>query len=61
MQLLTVKDLAKVLKTSVRQIWRLRAAGQLPPHIKIGGSVRWDERDLAAWIERQKQATKKNL
>ena len=49
--LLTVKDVAKLMKMSVRSVWRLRAAGTLNvPVIRIGRSVRIDQRDIVHFL-----------
>lgn len=50
-KLLAVGALAKTLSTSVRTVWRKRAAGQLPKPVRIGGSVRWRSSDIDRWIE----------
>lgn len=50
-QLLTVDDLAALLKVSNRTVWRMRSAGQLPNPIRIGGGVRWRQPEIEAWIE----------
>jgi excisionase family DNA binding protein len=35
-----------------RATWhRLRAAGKLPPAVKMGRSVRWRRADVVGWIE----------
>jgi excisionase family DNA binding protein len=49
--LLTVEDLAKLLRVSVRTVWRLRRNACLPHPVKIGGGVRWRMSDVRAWIE----------
>ena len=49
-ELLSVKELAKILSLSVRTVWRLRSAGKLPKPLTIGGSVRWIESEISAWI-----------
>ncbi len=49
--LLTVRDLAKLLKVSVRNVWRMRASGRIPPPLKIGGSVRFDRQDIEDWLQ----------
>ena len=49
--LLTAKDLSRVLKLSVRSIWRLRSAEKFPAPIKVGRSARWDQRDIAQFLE----------
>ncbi|WP_437186684.1 helix-turn-helix transcriptional regulator [Planctomicrobium sp. SH668] len=48
--LLTVDDLAAVLKVSKRTIWRMRSCCQLPKPVKVGGGVRWRKSDIDAWI-----------
>ena len=48
--LLTVKDVAKLLNLAVRTVWRRRSAGEIPPPVEIGGSVRWRPDDLKSWI-----------
>ena len=49
--LMTVEQLAKVLQVSIRSVWRMRSAGQVPPPVKIGGGVRWRVRDVQSWID----------
>lgn len=49
--LLCATGVAELLGVSERTIWRLRAAGKLPPAIRLGGNVRWRATDVAAWIE----------
>jgi prophage regulatory protein len=49
--LMTVEDLAKLLRVSVRTVWRLRQNACLPHPVKIGGGVRWRMSDVKAWIE----------
>lgn len=48
--LLTVKEVADIFKLSVRKVWRLAAAGQLPPPLKIGRSSRWIAAEIEAYI-----------
>jgi excisionase family DNA binding protein len=50
-QLLQVKEVARLLKISVRQVWKLTASGKLPNPVRIAGSVRWRESDIEAWIQ----------
>ena len=50
-QLISVRDLAKILKVSPRSVWRLLSAGQIVPPLRIGGSVRWRYHEVAEWIE----------
>ena len=49
-RLLTAKDLASILSTSVRSIWRYRSSGCLPKTIKISGAIRWKQSDIDLWI-----------
>jgi len=49
-ELLTIRDLAKVLKLSPRSIWRLVKNHQLPAPVRIGGSIRWRADDISRWI-----------
>lgn len=49
--LLTVRDIAKLLQVSIRQVWRLRSAGLLPKPIRIGSAVRWTSASIKEFIE----------
>lgn len=48
--LLTAKDLADALSLSevTLRIWRYEGKG--PRYVKIGGAVRYREKDVEAWI-----------
>lgn len=48
-KLLTVKDLAIRLQLSVDVIYKLKAAGKLPPCLKIGGGIRWRPKAVEEW------------
>ena len=50
-KLISARTLANTLSTSVRTVWRLRSAGELPKPVKIGASVRWRSTDIDQWIE----------
>mgnify|MGYP000563043886 CR=1 FL=1 len=50
MQLLSAKQLAKILSLSKRQVFRLNSCGKIPAPLRIGGSVRWVEAEIYAWI-----------
>lgn len=55
-QLMTEKEAAGILCYSPRalQNWRVRGGG--PKYVKVNGnSVRYQMRDLTAWIEERKQ------
>ena len=51
-ELLTIRELAKVLKLSPRSIWRLVKSHQLPAPVRIGGSIRWRADDISIWISK---------
>ena len=50
-QLLSAKELAKMLSTSVRSTWRYRASGHLPKPVKISGAIRWKLSDINLFLE----------
>ncbi len=52
-KLLTEKQAEKLLQVSRTTLWRLRAEGGIP-HVNVGGQVRYERKDLQAWIARQK-------
>jgi excisionase family DNA binding protein len=51
--LLTPAEAAKALAISARTLWARTKAGEIPA-VRIGRSVRYDPRDLAAWVECRK-------
>lgn len=54
MALLTINEVAERLRVSVLTIRWLRQEGRFAPAIKIGRRLVWDERDLDAWVEAQR-------
>src|SRR5581483_11836507 len=52
---LTVSDIAEVLHVSARQVYSLAASNKIP-HMRVGGSIRFDPSEFAAWL-RQKMIT----
>ncbi len=50
-ELLTIRELATILKVSQRSIWRLVASGQLVEPLRVGGSIRWRPDDIRDWID----------
>lgn len=50
-ELLDAKTLGQKLRLSRRQIFRLNSSSKLPAPIRIGGSVRWAESTIAAWLK----------
>lgn len=51
--LLTVAETAALLRISTIGVRRLQQARQLP-FIKVGGSVRFDQRDLIAYLAKRR-------
>ena len=49
--LLTVNEVARLLGISVRSVWRLASAGELPSPLSIGRSKRWERRSLEAFVQ----------
>jgi len=50
-ELLTIDDVAKLVRTGARTIRRWRREGKLPPALHFGGLVRWRKSDVERWIE----------
>jgi excisionase family DNA binding protein len=51
--LLTISDVAELLKLSVSTVRRLQRQRKIP-FVKVGGSVRFVKSDLAAYLERRR-------
>ncbi|HBO3902596.1 TPA: helix-turn-helix domain-containing protein [Pseudomonas aeruginosa] len=49
---MTIKDVAQYLKVTERTIYRLAAAGKIPA-FKVGGTWRFLQPDIDAWIRQQ--------
>ncbi len=50
-ELLTVREVAKTLKVSARQIWKLHSSGRLPAAVRLARSCRWREADISRFID----------
>ncbi len=48
--MLTVQEMAVLLRCSGRTVHRLADAGRLPRPCRVGGLVRWSGADIQAWI-----------
>ena len=48
--LITAAELAQMMQVSVRTLWRLLSAGQIPAPIRIGGNTRWRVEEINQWI-----------
>ncbi|MCD2514730.1 helix-turn-helix domain-containing protein [Massilia sp. G4R7] len=55
-EVLTIKDVAALLKVSEKTIYSMAQNGELPA-FKVRGQWRFSRKDLDAWIELQKHAT----
>lgn len=49
--LIDVRDVAKLLKLSTRTIAKMSQTGRMPPPTRIGAAVRWNEKELRAWVD----------
>jgi excisionase family DNA binding protein len=49
--LLTAKQVAELLNVGRSRIYTMRSCGQIPLSIALGGSVRWNKRELLDWIQ----------
>jgi excisionase family DNA binding protein len=52
-EVLTKEELAKLLKTTVRTVDRLRTEGM--PFFRIGNMVRFNKAKVLAWLEEQEK------
>jgi excisionase family DNA binding protein len=52
-RLMTTKDLAEYLQCSRRHIERMRKVGM--PDMKVGGLLRFCEKDVLAWLEYERR------
>ena len=50
-KLLTAKAVGEILSLSKRQVFRLNSCGKIPSPIRIGGSIRWAESTILAWLQ----------
>ncbi len=54
-EFLTVQELAKRYRVTIRTINNLRKAGRLPAPLKIGHSARWKVSDIQTWENTAKE------
>jgi excisionase family DNA binding protein len=52
-ELLTTAEVARLLKVSISSVRRLQSARALP-FVKVGGSVRFTQRDIASYLARNR-------
>jgi predicted DNA-binding transcriptional regulator AlpA len=50
---ISARQLSQMLSVSLRQCWRLNAAGKLPRPVRLGGSVRWSRQEILDWFSQQ--------
>ncbi|SUD95428.1 Predicted transcriptional regulator [Ralstonia mannitolilytica] len=55
-EVLTIKDVAALLKVGEKTIYSMAQNGELPA-FKVRGQWRFSRKDLDAWIELQKHST----
>ena len=51
--LLTIQELAQVLKVSPRSVESLIRLNRAPPFIRIGRARRWRSEDIETWLAEQ--------
>ena len=56
--LLTIEEVAERLRVTVPTVRWLRQEGRFAPAIKVGRRLMWDARDVAAWLEVQRETPK---
>ena len=52
----TIDEVAVHLRVPVLTIRWLRQEGRFVPAIKVGRRLVWDARDIAAWVESQRES-----
>ncbi len=57
-ELLTIDEVAERLRVSVLTVRWLRQEGRFAPATKVGHRLMWDSRDVAAWLESQRETPK---
>lgn len=55
-EVLTIKDIAALLKVGEKTIYSMAQAGELPA-FKVRGQWRFSRKDIDEWIEQQKHTT----
>lgn len=56
-EILTLKQVADLLKVTERTIYRLAAARKIPA-FKVGGMWRFSRAELGGWIQQESRGTK---
>lgn len=57
--LLSAADLARMLSVSVRHVWRLRDAGDLPCPMRLGKLIRWRKATIERWLAESQETARR--
>jgi excisionase family DNA binding protein len=57
-ELLTIEEVAERLRVSVLTVRWLRQEGRFAPAIRVGRRLVWDARDVASWLEANREQGK---
>lgn len=49
-RMIDAPELAAILKCSPRTVYRLVDAGRMPPPVRLGGLIRWNQAVINEWI-----------
>jgi excisionase family DNA binding protein len=56
MELMTVKEVADLLRLSVNQVYLLKNTGEIPGSVRVGKAIRFDKAVIEAWIKKQTES-----
>jgi predicted DNA-binding transcriptional regulator AlpA len=56
-RLMTMKQVADRLTVSVGCLCAWRVRGEGPPAIRVGSALRWDEREIDAWLNARRESS----
>jgi excisionase family DNA binding protein len=57
---LTINETAELLQVSEQTVRKYAKWGEIPPPLKIGGSLRWDADELQTYIRNNNQSEATN-
>jgi excisionase family DNA binding protein len=57
-EILTIREVAELLKINEKTAYKLTSAGKIPG-FKVGGSWRFERREIGNWIRRQVEEQRK--
>ena len=55
--LLSAEQAARLLGIGRSKFYAMHSAGQVPLPVSLGGCVRWDRRELSAWVSARNPQT----